>query len=75
VLRIERGIDAVDLLLQHDVAAATLEFREALVIGRFELLERGAQLVEAVAAGRKAGLVLGSGVGDIIVHGDLLVGG
>jgi hypothetical protein len=67
VLRIERGIDAIDLFLQQHVAALFLQPRQAFVIGGLELLEGGAEVV-IVAADGDAGLVLRRGVDDIEVH-------
>jgi ABC-type uncharacterized transport system ATPase component len=47
LLRIERLVDAIDLLLQQHVAA--LDPRDALVIGGLEFLERVAQFVVVLA--------------------------
>ena len=67
VLRIERGVDAIDLFLQQHIAALLLEPRQALVIGRLEFLEGDAEVV-IVAADGDAGFVFQRGVGDIEVH-------
>jgi hypothetical protein len=49
LLRIERLVDAIDLLLQQHVAAPALDPRDALVIGGLEFLERVAQFVVVLA--------------------------
>jgi hypothetical protein len=51
---VERVADAVDLLLQHDVAAhAALERPETLVVGVLEVLEGAGEVVES---GRDIGI-------------------
>jgi hypothetical protein len=67
VMHIKRGIDAVDFFLQQHVAALFLQPRQALVVGRLELLEGDAEVV-IVSADGDAGFVLRRSVGDIEVH-------
>lgn len=67
VLGIERGIDAIDLLLQQHVAALLLQPRQAFVVGRLEFLEGDTEVVVAAADGA-AGFMLRRDVGDIEVH-------
>ncbi len=71
-LRVQRAIDAVDLLVKKYVGAAA-ERGETFIVRGLELLEHLHNgVVLAARCGRDAGLVLRCSVVDVVVHLDLL---
>jgi hypothetical protein len=72
MLRIQRLVDTIDLLLQQHIAALVLDNSQAFIVGRLEFLKGVSQLVIVVAReGREAGFMFGGRIGDIEVHGVL----